>query len=470
VKVPKKVRGRGMNTEEKILKIPSAMKPIEYVVEGATLKCSKGSCTCKLKTPRRNRIYIGEHLQANIKDSRPNGNIGSFGECRPRDKRCKPKIKMDWLGGKSDVIIDGASALLVTSTIKCIYGGTIRITDSGQKVRDNLDSIDANSLLLMLGLGATHKRVAKKEIPVSIPGLVAAAMSFKTVVELTNNIVDNKYLKKSNAQEPFHSQMVAYILSTITAGIAASAFNPSFTNRGKTLTAAAQLMTGELNPVELIKEELQKNDVQTQEHPGLPEPKGPGYPFASPDEAAKDWARMYNDDSIRERRELASSIYIMEDENGNVLTDDQGNVLYSYTVPYEGGQDIVAPSPPENGEKVIGDIHSHGHYMESYYLSGDQDAPVKWVYDGNNMMSEEDMDTGEINYLVSPNGVLSRWIGTDYGADLTYLGRLFPYDPNDPTSPRYGPDELDPNKFYCTDDPSVNFTIPKIPDDYMRHK
>ena len=167
-----------------IMKIASDEKAIEYVVEGATLECSKGITSSKLATPGRKRICIGNRLQANIKDSKPNKNIMPFGKCRRGKKKpCTPKISMQWIGGKSDVIVDGAPALLATSKLVCQFGGTICIKDSGQSTRRCLDNKSTGSLL-MVGAGALAPGINIKDAQVSNSALVVAAATMKAA----NNI------------------------------------------------------------------------------------------------------------------------------------------------------------------------------------------------------------------------------------------------------------------------------------------
>jgi hypothetical protein len=46
-----------------------------YVVEGATLKCSCGSQTSKLKLPRNSKITINQIKQATVADYHANGSV-----------------------------------------------------------------------------------------------------------------------------------------------------------------------------------------------------------------------------------------------------------------------------------------------------------------------------------------------------------------------------------------------------------
>ena len=77
--------------------------------------------------------------------------------------------------------------------------------------------------------------------------------------------------------------------------------------------------------------------------------------FESIDEAAKDFAKTYNDDSIRLNRELGASIYEIKDNK------------YFYTVPNKGFKASVHPSALM-GEKKVGMIHTHtnGFQMDRY--------------------------------------------------------------------------------------------------------
>ena len=122
-----------------------------YVVEGATLKCSFGDKESKLKIPATRKFYINGKSQANIMDFKPKINITSFGDCsslanpavasataanngRLQKMRCiAPAIAMQWMNGKTDVLIENFPALLNTCNALCMFAGRITITDDGQK-------------------------------------------------------------------------------------------------------------------------------------------------------------------------------------------------------------------------------------------------------------------------------------------------------------------------------------------------
>ncbi len=107
-----------------------------YVVEGATLKCSLGSQTCKLKLlPVGHGVYIRGKKQANVGDKKPMLNIAPFGNCLMASPPppCIPSVVMDWINGKMNVDVESKNALLDTSMAFCARGGVITITDDGQQ-------------------------------------------------------------------------------------------------------------------------------------------------------------------------------------------------------------------------------------------------------------------------------------------------------------------------------------------------
>ena len=107
----------------------------EYVVEGATLKCTLGVASGKLLVTPPHRVKLTGKNRANIGDTKPFANIPSFGACKITSppKPCTPACAM-WLSGKTDVLIQGLPALLNSDKVVCMAGGgLISITDSGQK-------------------------------------------------------------------------------------------------------------------------------------------------------------------------------------------------------------------------------------------------------------------------------------------------------------------------------------------------
>ncbi|WP_187296291.1 DUF4280 domain-containing protein [Tepidibacter mesophilus] len=172
-------------------------KPTSYVVHGATIQCSCGLRLSNIVVQLSHGEFIHNMPQLNIGDSKPNENILSFGGCtspenpavkaaaekimkevqerekgfmdrvmdffckKPKEEvnedfvkkcagECIPIIKIEWEGGKEDVLVEDKMALLTTSTLSCIYGGNITIIDNGQEqVEDAMESpppsLDENS-------------------------------------------------------------------------------------------------------------------------------------------------------------------------------------------------------------------------------------------------------------------------------------------------------------------------------------
>ena len=121
---------------------------MKYVCTGATLKCTMGTNTSKLKATPKN-VTLTEKDQANISDYISMINIPSFGRCRSlgypptasataanhgklTPMPCVPGTCPKWQAIDKDSLICGEPALLESATLKCTYGGTITIVDCGQ--------------------------------------------------------------------------------------------------------------------------------------------------------------------------------------------------------------------------------------------------------------------------------------------------------------------------------------------------
>ena len=86
----------------------------------------------------------------------------------------------------------------------------------------------------------------------------------------------------------------------------------------------------------------------------------PGDPFGSRKEAAEDFARTYNDDSIREGVEYSTAIY-------SYMKD--GEKLYSYNIPLKGTPDRTPfDTYLPSGCKMESSAHTHGEFLDSYKL------------------------------------------------------------------------------------------------------
>ncbi|SJZ62668.1 DUF4280 domain-containing protein [Selenihalanaerobacter shriftii] len=105
-----------------------------YVCNGAKLKCSLGTGPSTLSVADKYQVYIQSKPMATIKDT----SMSKFGSKCKRSSDptppCTPKPTGSWQGGKNDVTIHDIPTLLETSTIKCGYGGSIKITNPGQSL------------------------------------------------------------------------------------------------------------------------------------------------------------------------------------------------------------------------------------------------------------------------------------------------------------------------------------------------
>ena len=121
-----------------------------YVCSGAMIQCTMGSALVALQVTPEKRVSLSGALMANICDFKPLQNIPSFGPCRSlaypptasatsaaqgvlTPMSCLPNIVAPWMPGKADYIVGGMPALTKASTCQCLWGGSIRIVNNGQK-------------------------------------------------------------------------------------------------------------------------------------------------------------------------------------------------------------------------------------------------------------------------------------------------------------------------------------------------
>jgi len=105
-----------------------------YVVHGAQLECTLGVAPSNLVVLPVHRVQLTGKNKANIGDAKPFTNIMPFGACKITSppKPCTPACAM-WIGGKTDLLLDGLPALLDSDIIVCAAGGgVISIKDCGQ--------------------------------------------------------------------------------------------------------------------------------------------------------------------------------------------------------------------------------------------------------------------------------------------------------------------------------------------------
>jgi RHS repeat-associated protein len=151
-----------------------------------------------------------------------------------------------------------------------------------------------------------------------------------------------------------------------------------------------------------------------------PDGMAPGDPFGSQDEAAADFGKTYNDDSIRRNREYGSAIYKYQDAGGNSS--------YSYNVPQVGSESGTKINwSVEPGQKAVSTVHSHSDYnpdIDNSLLPGGMD--------GNNHPSLGDRLSAGRNseYVTTPNGSLIKYNYND--SNDVVIRTDMPSSPRDP--------------------------------------
>ena len=159
----------------------------------------------------------------------------------------------------------------------------------------------------------------------------------------------------------------------------------------------------------------------------------PGDFFKTKDDAAKDFGLFYNGQSIRERREYGSTIYIIKNNNG--ITG------YTYSVANRGKEDHVVVSEAPFGAKKVATIHTHGAYSEEKYVdnefSGIRDKRGELLSKDDRKKQSGDNDIGNANkrgldsYLVTPNGSLQKY--DPKTNEISVISNEMPSDSNDPS-------------------------------------
>lgn len=137
----------------------------------------------------------------------------------------------------------------------------------------------------------------------------------------------------------------------------------------------------------------------------------PSDPFKTPDAAAKDFAKLYNDNSIKDNKEFATTIY---------KVGEGKDAYYTYTPPAEGNEASSRPSDAGSGLAYtdVATAHTHGNYDASY---------------DNNNFSPNDKDNAKArdlpNYVATPNGSLQK---VDTKGNVSRVATDIPSDLKDP--------------------------------------
>lgn len=163
----------------------------------------------------------------------------------------------------------------------------------------------------------------------------------------------------------------------------------------------------------------------------------PGDKFKTIAAAAKDFGKLYNDNSIVEKREYGATIY---------KATENGKTFYSYSVPNAASGATVDPSKAPEGTTPVADIHSHGNswganvaYSDNNFSNTDKWSNINKKMDG---------------YLTTPNGSLKKY---DYKTrEQTTVSTDLPSDPNDTTRQN----KIDPVNL-PKDEPKVDLRLKK---------
>jgi len=115
----------------------------EYVVQTAQIECNHGTTPSNLIVTPGRTVFMTGKPRANISDGKGMTNVMPFGMCSSPTNPgviaamgspvpCTPTC-VAWIGGKTDVLIQGMPALMTNDKAVCPLGvGMITIKDSGQ--------------------------------------------------------------------------------------------------------------------------------------------------------------------------------------------------------------------------------------------------------------------------------------------------------------------------------------------------
>jgi hypothetical protein len=148
----------------------------------------------------------------------------------------------------------------------------------------------------------------------------------------------------------------------------------------------------------------------------------PGDLFATTEDAANDFAKTYNDDSIRNDKEYAASIY--KTTSGE----------YYYSTPNQGdAHSANAGTPPLDSTDIkVGYVHSHGDESPGYDDENFSGTPGSDA-SGDIGLAER---TGREMYVVTPGGQVKKY---DPDTDST---SILPVDNSIPSTPDAGTDRV----------------------------
>ena len=167
----------------------------------------------------------------------------------------------------------------------------------------------------------------------------------------------------------------------------------------------------------------------------------PGDWFKTPDEAAEDFARTYNKESINKKREYGSAIYkfsvtTVTPRKTKKIIDlwfftfsipwttyiTKTEVYYSYTEPNIGQSESTVVPNFFTLNTVVATVHTHANYDPKY---DNENFSAGWFSD----IGWSDF-FGMNSYVVTPGGYLKKY--TYRTRAITVLADDIPWDPNSP--------------------------------------
>lgn len=120
-----------------------------FVVTGSLLQCSMGAAPSALVVLPKNAVFVSKLPAANIMDFIPLTNILTFGMCKsPTNPTvitataaaqgvltpmpCIPNTVAPWTPGNPQTLIKGMPAVTDSSSLVCLWAGSISVTSSPQ--------------------------------------------------------------------------------------------------------------------------------------------------------------------------------------------------------------------------------------------------------------------------------------------------------------------------------------------------
>lgn len=141
--------------------------------------------------------------------------------------------------------------------------------------------------------------------------------------------------------------------------------------------------------------------------------------FDTVDEAAKDFANTYNDDSIKANIELGA--YIREKDG-----------KYYYDTPTAGNENSVSLKRFDSEKDIVAIIHTHGAYFTPYKNS--DGVTIKRSLEFSISDLESYKENHLQSYVVVPSGEMFVIDGYD-SKNGYYIGAFKPIFPSDPNCP-----------------------------------